>query len=123
MEFTKDNFIKFLLSNDVRKLTARFQISIGYAKYLATRFCNIKRNGADLLLSDPSPIIGNACHSLLNSCLVNLIDVILACEDAYSKLVEVVTVADVDGKDHVGHSLLHTWELRLGNKAKLLFRL
>ena len=49
MEFTKDNFIKFLLSNDVRKLTARFQISIGYAKYLATRFCNIKRNGADLL--------------------------------------------------------------------------
>ena len=29
------------------------------------------------------------CHS----CLVNLIDVILACEDAYSKLVEVVTVA------------------------------
>ena len=41
----------------------------------------------------------------------------LACEDAYSKLVEVVTVADVDGKDRVGHSLLHTWELRLGNKA------
>ena len=32
--------------------------------------------------------------SLSNSCLVNLIDVTLACEDAYSKLVEVVTVAD-----------------------------
>ena len=32
--------------------------------------------------------------SLTNSCLVNLIDVTLACEDAYSKLVEVVTVAD-----------------------------
>ena len=36
--------------------------------------------------------------SLSNSCLVNLIDVTLACEDAYSKLVMVVTVADV-GQD------------------------
>ena len=34
--------------------------------------------------------------SLPNSRLVNLIDVTLACEDANSKLVEVVTVADVD---------------------------
>ena len=34
-------------------------------------------------------------HSLTHSCLVNLIDVTLACEDAYSKLLEVVTVADV----------------------------
>ena len=47
----------------------------------------------------------------------------LACKDANLKLVEVVTVADVDSEDHVGNSLLHTWELRLGNKAKLLFRL
>ena len=30
----------------------------------------------------------------------------LACEDAYSKLVEVVTVADVSDKDRVGNSLL-----------------
>ena len=39
-------------------------------------------------------------HSLTNSltdcCLVILIDVTLACEDANSKPVEVVTVADVD---------------------------
>ena len=47
----------------------------------------------------------------------------LACEDANSKLVEVVNVANVDDEDRVGNSLLHTWELRLGNKAKLLFRL
>ena len=33
----------------------------------------------------------------------------LACEDANSKLVEVVTVADVDVEDHVGNSLL-IWE-------------
>ena len=47
----------------------------------------------------------------------------LACEDDYSKLVEVVTVADVDTEDHVGNSLLQIWELTFGPKAKLLFRL
>ena len=62
-------------------------------------------------------------HSLPNSCLVNLIDVTLACEDAYSKLAEFVTVADVDSEDHVGSSLLQIWELAFGPKAKLLFRL
>ena len=41
--------------------------------------------------------------SLTDCCLVNLIDVTLACEDANSKLVEVVTVADVDAEDHVGN--------------------
>ena len=75
-----------------------------------------------VFLSDPSPIIGYACHSLPNSltgsCLINLIDVTLACEDAYSKLVEVVTVADVSDEDHVGNSLLQIWKLRFGHKAK-----
>ena len=47
----------------------------------------------------------------------------LACEDASSKLVEVVTVADFDAEDNVGNSLLQIWELRLGPKANLLFRL
>ena len=37
-------------------------------------------------------------NSLTDSCLVNLIDVTLACEDANSKLVEIVTVAGVDTK-------------------------
>ena len=60
--------------------------------------------------------------SLTHCCLVNFIDVTLACEDANSKLVEVVTVADVDAEDHVGNSLL-IWELTFGHKAKLLFRL
>jgi len=32
-------------------------------------------------------------------------------------------VANVDDEDCVGNSLLHAWELRLGNKASLLFRL
>ena len=58
-------------------------------------------------LLDPSPIIGNACQwltdSLTHSCLVNLIDV--AFEDANSKLVEFVTVADVDDEKRVGWSI------------------
>ena len=84
-----------------------------------------------LFLSDPSPIIGYACHSLPNSlthslthcCLVNFIDVTLACEDAYSKLDEAVTVAVVSDEDRIGNSLLQIWKLRFGHKAKLLFRL
>ena len=44
-----------------------------------------------------------------------------ACEDANSKLVEIV--ADVDAKDRVGNTLLQIWELRFGPKANLLFRL
>ena len=40
----------------------------------------------------------------------------LVCEDAYSKLVEVVTVA-VDDEDRDGNSLLQIWELRFGHKA------
>ena len=61
--------------------------------------------------------------SLTHSCLVNLIDVTLACEDANSKLFDVVTVADVDDEDRVGNSLLQISALRFGQKAKLLFRL
>ena len=47
----------------------------------------------------------------------------LVCEDAYSKLVEVVSVADVFDEDRVGNSLLQIWKLRFGHKASLLFRL
>ena len=47
----------------------------------------------------------------------------LACEDGNSKLVEVVTVVDVDDEDRVGNSVLQIWKLRFGQKAKRLFRL
>ena len=42
----------------------------------------------------------------------------LACEDANSELVEVVSVAYVDAEDHV---FLQIWELTFGPKAKLTF--
>ena len=61
-------------------------------------------------------------NSLPNCCLVNLIDVTLACEDTDSKLVDIVTVANVDDEDCIGNSLLQIWELPFGPKAKLLFR-
>ena len=53
----------------------------------------------------------------------------LACEDANSKLVEVVTVDDVDDVDdvdaekHVDHGLVQIWKLKFGHKTKFLFRL
>ena len=52
-----------------------------------------------------------------------MIDASLACEDGNSKLVEVVTVADVDAEKRVDDSLVQIWKLRCGHKAKLLFRL
>ena len=62
-------------------------------------------------------------YTLTHCCLVDLIDVTLACEDANSKLVDVVTVADIGDEDRVGNNLLQISKLRFGQKAKLLFRL
>ena len=56
-------------------------------------------------------------HSLTPWRLVNLIDATLACEDAYSKLVEIVTVAYVSDEDGVGNSLLQILKLRFGHIA------
>ena len=50
----------------------------------------------------------------------------LACDDTNLKLVEVVTVYDVDDvddEDRIGNSLLQISKLRFGQKAKLLFGL
>ena len=47
----------------------------------------------------------------------------LACEDATSKLVEIVPVADFDSEQLVDDSSVHIWKLRFGHTAKLLFRL
>ena len=43
--------------------------------------------------------------------LVNLIDVTLACEDCNSKLVEVVTVVEVDDEKHVDNSSVQIWKV------------
>ena len=41
----------------------------------------------------------------------------VACGDNNSKVVEVVTVADVNDENRVGNSLLQIWKLRFGHKA------
>ena len=49
--------------------------------------------------------------SLTDCCLVNLIDVTLACEDGNSKLVEVVTVVEVYDEKCVDNSLVQIWKV------------
>ena len=48
-------------------------------------------------------------HSLTDFCLVDLIDVTLACEDANSKFVDVFTVADIDAEKCADDSLVQIW--------------
>ena len=45
----------------------------------------------------------------------------MACEDANSKLIEIVTVADVDAEKCVDNSSVQIWKLRFGHKIKFLF--
>ena len=47
----------------------------------------------------------------------------LACEDGKSKLVEVVTVVDVDDEKRVDNSLVQIWKVNFGYKVNFLFRL
>ena len=44
----------------------------------------------------------------------------MACEDANFKLVDVVTVADVDDEDHVNNSFLQVWKLGFVHTPKHL---
>ena len=57
-------------------------------------------------------------HSLTHCRIVNLIDMPLPCKDANSKLVEVVTVADVDDEKRFDDSFMQFWKLKFGHKAK-----
>ena len=43
------------------------------------------------------------------------LDVTLACEGASSKLIEVVTVADVDAEKRFDDSLVQIWKLKFGH--------
>ena len=44
----------------------------------------------------------------------------MACEDANSKLVEVVTVVEVDDEKRFDDSCMQIWKLKFGHEAKLL---
>ena len=47
----------------------------------------------------------------------------LAREDGNSKLVEVVTIVEVDDKKLVDNSLVQIWKVNFGHKVKFLFGL
>ena len=67
-------------------------------------------------LSDLSPINWlplSLTSRLTDCCLIDLIDATLACEDANSKLVDVVTVADVEYEERVGNSLVEILTLKI----------
>ena len=52
-------------------------------------------------------------YTLTHCCLVDLIDVTLACEDANSKLVDVVPVADFNDEERIGNSLVEILTLKI----------
>ena len=45
----------------------------------------------------------------------------LACEDANSKLVDVVSVADDDAEKRIDGSLVQIWKLKFGPTVKFFF--
>ena len=71
----------------------------------------------NLLFFPKMGTFGTVCDPVTDSGLVDLIDVTLVCEDANSKLVGVVTVADVDDEDRDSNSLLQIWKLRFDHKT------
>ena len=42
----------------------------------------------------------------------------LVCEDGNSRLIEVVTVVEVDDEKHVDNSLVQIWKINFGHKVK-----
>ena len=68
-------------------------------------------------------VTNSLTHSLTHSCLVNLTDVTLGCEDDNSKLVEVVIVAHVTDEKCVDSHLVQIWKVKFGHKVRFLSRL
>ena len=60
----------------------------------------------------------NSHPSLIIFCCLDLIDVSLASEDANSKLVDVITVADFDDEERVGNSLVEILTLKIVQDIK-----
>ena len=79
-------------------------------------FCQIKVGMQSTIIGPKSDhcLLLSLTDSLTDCCLVDLIDVTLACEEANTKLVDVVTVAD---EDLIGNNLLKISEPRFGQKA------
>ena len=93
-------------------------------KYKLTKNCFVETQAWIRLIIGPesdhwqSLSLTDSLTDWLTDCrLVNLIDVTMACEDAYSKLIEVVAVANVSDEDRDGNTLLQIWKRWFGHKA------
>ena len=63
-------------------------------------------------------VTNSLTHSLSNSCSVDLIDATLACEGANFKLVDGVTVADIDAEKSVDDNMVQIQKLKFCPKVK-----
>ena len=68
-------------------------------------------------------VTNSLTHSLSNFCSVDLIDATLACEGANFKLVDGVTVADIDAEKSVDDNMVQIWKLNFCPKVKFWFTL
>ena len=95
-----------LLSDSVNTFIQNFRVSgpdlCNYSRnHFLSRYSNYQTRVRSLAML----VTNSLTNSLTDCCLVILIYVTLACEDGNSKLVEVVTVVDIDDEDRVGNSL------------------
>ena len=97
--------------------------SSNQAMSMVNIICNYRTQVRSLAMFVSDSFIHSLTHALTHSNLVNFIDVTLACEDAYSKLVQVVTVVEVDDGKRVDNSLVQIWKVNFGHKVKFLFGL
>ena len=94
-----------------------------------SKHLNYRTRARSLVMLVTHSLPDSLTDSLTDSCLVNLMAMndtnclmmsqqLLKLEDDNSKVVEVVTVADVVSEDHVDNSLLQIWEVTFGPKSK-----
>ena len=95
-------------------------IAFSFFTILASPFSNLGEIILASINTCPQSLSTLVTHSLM-LCRLDWCD--LACENADSKLVEVVTVADVDAEIYFDNSLVEIWMLKFGHKAEFLSRL
>ena len=71
------------------------------------------------LISYWSLIIVYPCQWLTDSCCWDFTDVTLAFEDTNSKLLDVVSIADVDAEERVDDSLVEILKVKFGQESWL----
>ena len=90
---------------EIQYLPNTQQLNCHIGSYVLLYFYRTRVRSLAMLVSN------SLTDSLTHCCLVNLIDVTLACADANSKLIEFVTAADVYDEKRVDNSLVQVCSL------------